>query len=125
MTFPSVSVTGLGLRFTSGDVSLSISEPSASVSEGPGIWSWNSKLQRVSWTLGENRRRLALARRSERLNSEVLQKASPNARLSAAVPIGIQRSPHVEDTLLGKFKPASRRRSRVVGKITSHYLPRT
>ena len=54
MTCPSVSATGLGLRFTFGDVSFSISEPGASIFEGRGIWSWNSKLHGMSWTLGKN-----------------------------------------------------------------------
>ena len=49
-----VSITGTGLRLTSGEVSFSISEPRASALESFGIWLRNSKLSRMSCTLGEN-----------------------------------------------------------------------
>ena len=45
--------TGLGLRLMSGERNFSISVPSASALESRGIWLRNSKLSRMSCTLGE------------------------------------------------------------------------
>ena len=45
--------TGAGLRLTSGEVSFSISVPSASAFDSRGIWLRNSKFSRMSCTLGE------------------------------------------------------------------------
>ena len=82
-TEPSVFITGAGLRLTSGEASFSIRVPKASARESRGIWLQNSKLSRMSCTFGENpssqasksavsRWRLARARRSRKVNFEVL-----------------------------------------------------
>ena len=48
LTEPSPFITGAGPRLMSGDVSFSISVPSASALESRGIWLRNSKLSRMS-----------------------------------------------------------------------------
>ena len=82
-TEPSAFFTGAGLRLMSGDVSFSTSVPRASALESRWIWLRNSKFSRMSCTLGEKPSRyasksalsccrLARARRSRKVNFEVL-----------------------------------------------------
>ena len=82
-TAPPASTTGSGLKLISREVSFSINAPSASALDRREIWLRNSKLPRMSCTLGENpssqarksasrRWRLARARRSRRVNGETL-----------------------------------------------------
>ena len=136
---PSAFRTGAGPRLTSGEVSFSISVARASAFDSRGIWLRNSKFSedpaRWARTL-RGRREVGLeplpagagaqvAQRERRGVVERLPPACRRAESCSTTPYSSSTAFILSTLCLLSSSTASSRRSTIIGRMTSRYLPRT